>query len=191
MQKLLISLLIASLMSGCAGYVNTNCGVSENMSCDDSQNIISFGHNNGDHYLVRDNLLFLAKNGVFSSTPARKEEVLDFALRNPGLVVMYDPISEIATIHRRVFDYQGNTGQVLLGLALLVVGTAAIVALAKSHETCYDKHISRYRGHQMQTNKNIFRSDEKGVGSTKWQGDIDVSHGNAMRELSQAFACLN
>lgn len=188
MRTLLISLLIASLMPGCASYVSTNCSGGSYAHCDNNRDVAS---NNGDRFLIKDNLLFLAKDGVLSATPASKEEVLDFALRNPGLVVMYDPISGIATIHKRVFDYQGNTGEVLLGLVLFVVGTAAIVALAKSHESCYDKHISRYRGHQMQTSKNIFRSDEKGVGSKKWQHDIDVSHDNAMRELSQAFACLN
>lgn len=189
MRKLLTSLLIVSLMSGCASYVSTNCIAGPYAHCDNSRAIVP-GSNNGSHYLIKDNLLFLAKDGTLSATPAGKEEVLDFGIQHPEYVAMYDPIAGVATIHRRVVDYQENQGQALLGLALMVVGTAAVVALAKSHETCFNRHLSRYRGAVTQTNKAIFNSDEKGVGSKRWQHDIDVNHENAMRELTQAYACL-
>ena len=189
MQRLLVSLLIASLTSGCASYVQTNCATGSYAHCDSGREI-AITSNTGEGYAIRDNLLFVSKNGKFSDLPASKEEVLEFALRNPDFVAMYDPNSDVATLHRRVFDYQQNQGQVLLGMALLVVGTAAVVAIARSHENCFDRHISMYRGYQVQTKKNIFDSDDKGVGSKRWQQDIDLSHHNAMNELNNAFGCL-
>lgn len=189
MQKPLVSLLIISLVTpGCASYVNTNCSAGSYAHCDDDYDKALPSDSRG--YQIRDNLLFLAKDGKLSPTPAGKEEVLDFALRNPGLVVMYDPVSGVATLHRQVYDFQGKTGEMLLGMAFLVVGTAAVVALARNNESCYDKHISKYRQYREETNRNIFQSDEKGVGSKKWRHDIDVSSDNAMSELSRAFACF-
>lgn len=191
MQKPLASLLILSLMTpGCASYVSTNCSAGSYAHCDDNRAITAPASFNLNGYEIRDNLLFLAKDDKLSATPASKEEVLDFALRNPGFVVMYDPISAIATLHRQVYDFQDKAGEVLLGMVLLVVGTAAVVALARNHESCYDKHISKYRQYREQTHKNIFQSDEKGVGSKKWHHDINISNDNAMSELSRAFACF-
>lgn len=191
MQKPLVSLLILSLMtSGCASYVSTNCSAGNYAHCDDNHGITASAASNSNGYQIRDNLLFLAKDGKLSATPASKEEVLDFALRNPGFVVMYDPVSGVATLHRQVYDFQDKAGEALLGMVLLVVGAAAVVALARNNERCYDNHISKYRRYREETNRNIFQSDERGVGSKKWHHDIDISSDNAMSELGRAFACF-
>jgi hypothetical protein len=189
MLKLLISLVIVSLFPGCASYTSTNCVDGSYAHCDGDQPV-ALKARNGESYVIRDNLLFLTIDGVFSAAPANREEVLDFALQHPGLVAMYDPVADVATIHRNVVDYQGQTGQALLGLALIVVGTAAVVAGARNQERCYDRHIARYRDERARTYNNIFHSDAKRVGSERWQHDIDVSSGRSLRELSQAFDCL-
>lgn len=190
MRGLVISCLVSSLASGCAtyDYNNTNCAYHQPAHCDKNEDVRrSAGNKN---FLIRENLLFVSDEGGSNQERlASREEVLDFALSNSEYVAKYDPSSEIATIHNRLVDYQANQGA-LLGTALVLVGTIAVVALASRSQSCYENHIGKFRKDRERTHNNIWNSDEKGVGSKRWRQDIDHSHGDAMRELERAFACL-
>lgn len=192
MRKLLISSIVTWIMTGCAtyDYNTTNCSNGGYAHCDTNQAREVIAHD-GKRYAIRENLLFLTNNESITGTLASKEDVLAFALNNPEFVAMFDPATNVATIHRRVYDYSGRTGEALMGTAIVVVGTASIVALARSHETCYEKRIARYRNQRDQTHKKIWENDVMGVGSKQWTAEVNASNQAAIHELEKAFDCLN